>query len=272
MLDNRYLIDAHTHIYPAKIAEKATAAIGAFYDAGMRHDGTSEGLLESAARIGVDRCLVCSAATVGEQVTHVNDFLARECAAHPEFYGFGTLHPDMEAPEAELERLFSLGLHGVKLHPDFQHFAIDDPRMLPLYRRMTELGLPVLFHTGDRRYDYSHPAMVRRVCERVPGFRCIAAHFGGYTEWENVAESLAGVPGVWFDTSSTLFALPAERARELLDILGADRFFFGTDYPMWDHGGELSRFRALGLDEATETAILGENFARVFSLDVRKRT
>lgn len=266
LLDNMFLVNAHAHIFPQKIAEKAALAIGAFYDAEMSFPGLSEKLLADGEKIGVDRYLVCSSATTGDQVAHINDFIAAECAKHPAFYGFGTLHPDFPEPEAELERVVSLGLHGIKLHPDFQRFPIDDPRMIPLYRKMTELGLPVLFHTGDRRYHYSNPILLRHVCDQVDGFRCIAAHFGGYSEWENVPEALAGVPGVYYDTSSTLFELPVSRAVELIEQLGAENFFFGTDFPMWDHEGELKRFRSMQLKPETEKAILGENFRRVFGI------
>ena len=138
--------------------------------------------------------------------------------------------------------------------------------MIGLYRRMAALRLPVLFHTGDDRYDYSNPARLARVCEQVDGFVCIAAHFGGYSAWDVALEALRGVDGVYFDTSSSLFKLPAEQAREMIDQLGADRFFFGTDFPMWDHREELARFEALGLDEPVRRAILYENFVRTFHL------
>ena len=266
LLENNFVVNAHAHIFPQKIAEKAALAIGAFYDTEMSFPGLSELLLSDGAKIGVDRYLVCSSATTGDQVAHINDFIAAECTKHPEFYGFGTLHPDFPQPEAELERVVSLGLHGIKLHPDFQKFPIDDPRMIPLYRKMTELGLPVLFHTGDRRYHYSNPVLLRHVCDRVDGFRCIAAHFGGYSEWENVPEALAGVPGVYFDTSSALFELPVPRALELLETLGTENFFFGTDFPMWDHVGEMERFKNLRLSPEVERAILGGNFRRVFEI------
>ncbi len=264
------IIDAHTHIFPQKIADKAVGAIGEFYDIPMRHAGTSERLLASGSAIGVRRYLVCSTATRGDQVRNINDFIHAECAAHPEFYGFGTLHPDMESPSAELERVVSLGLHGIKLHPDFQRFDIDDSRMIDLYRRMAALHLPVLFHTGDDRYDYSNPARVARVCERVDGFVCIAAHFGGYSAWDLALDALRGVEGVYFDTSSSLFKLPIEQAREMIEQLGPERFFFGTDFPMWDHQEELARFEALALDEPVKRAILAENFQRVFPLSGRE--
>lgn len=260
------IIDAHCHIFPHKIAEKAVGAIGGFYDTTMFHHGESQSLLKSGAAIGVERYLVCSTATRGDQAAAINTFIAEECRKHPEFFGFGTLHVDTPHPEGEMERICALGLHGIKIHPDFQLFNIDDPRMIPLYRRAVELSLPVLFHTGDDRYDYSSPRRLAKVCDQVPGFVAIAAHFGGYRIWDQAAPVLKDYENVYFDTSSTLFALPAEVALEMMEKMGYHRFFFGTDFPMWDHAQELSRFEKLQLSEPDRHAVLAENFERLFHI------
>lgn len=254
------IIDAHAHIFPEKIASRAVASIGGFYDLTMHRQGTPEALLSSMGEAGVSRCLICSTATKPEQVRSINDFIYAQCRLHPEFVGFATLHPDMERPEEEVERILRRGYYGVKLHPDFQRFNIDDPAVYPLYR-LLEGRLPILFHTGDARYDYSAPARLARVSERFPELRCIAAHFGGYQRWE---EALAAYdsPNIFMDTSSTLFTLPVETAYRFFARYGVSRFFFGTDFPMWTHEGELARFDTLKLSAGDRKAILSENFRR----------
>ena len=57
------MIDAHCHIYPDKIAEKATRAIGAFYHIPMHYDGRMETMLREGAAAGIGRYLVFSVAT-----------------------------------------------------------------------------------------------------------------------------------------------------------------------------------------------------------------
>ena len=130
------IYDAHAHIFPAKIAEKATQSIGHFYDIPMHHLGSAEELLRRGGEIGISRYLVCSTATKPEQVEHINTFIHEQCELHPEFYGFATMHPDYAHIEEELDRALEMGLHGIKLHPDFQHFDIDAPEALPLYREL----------------------------------------------------------------------------------------------------------------------------------------
>lgn len=48
----------------------------------------------------------------------------------------------------ELDRIKALGLKGVKLHPDYQRFLVDDPRCIPIYEKISRLGLITVFHTG----------------------------------------------------------------------------------------------------------------------------
>lgn len=260
------IADAHCHIFPPKIAEKAVASIGSFYDIPMTGGaGLAEELLLSGAEIGVEKYLVCSTATVPSQVESINSFIADCCSRHPELLGFATLHPDYEGAAQELVRVKALGLRGVKLHPDFQRFNIDDPKAVEMYRHIEAQGLAVLFHTGDARYDYSSPQRLGRVAQLMPGLTCIGAHFGGYSRWDD-AERYLGQPNVYYDTSSALFELSPERATGLIRKFGSDRFFFGTDYPMWQHGEELERFMALPLTESEREDVLWNNFARLFGL------
>jgi len=265
------IIDAHTHIFPHKIAQKATDAIGAFYDIPMDSIGESQALLTSGQKIGVDLYLVCSSATTPAQTQHINDFIAQECTLHSEFFGFGTLHPEMENLEAEAARIASLHLHGIKLHPDFQKFDIDDQKAIDMYRICAKYDLPVLFHTGDDRYEFSSPKKLARALDAVPGMTAIAAHFGGYRRWQDATKYLLGRENVWFDTSSTLFALPKDDALEILNAFGYARFFFGTDHPMWDHEGELKRFLSLGLPKNMTDAIFYQNFERAFAAQLSDR-
>lgn len=259
-MEQQRIIDAHAHIFPQKIAQKAVASIGDFYDLDMHAPGTAEALLESGKKIGVERYLVCSTATKPSQVVSINDFIYEECQRHPEFVGFATLHPDMEDIGAEWERILQRGYYGIKLHPDFQEFNIDDPKAMEIYRR-AEGKLFILFHTGDNRYDYSAPRRLAKVCDRFPQLHCIAAHFGGYQRWQEAYECYES-PYIYMDTSSSLFTLDRETAYRFFDKFGYERFFFGTDFPMWTHEGEMERFSSLGLPPEARKQILAENFAR----------
>lgn len=253
------IIDFHAHIYPEKIAEKATKSISSFYEnTPMAWNGRCQELIESGKKIGVVKYIVHSTATKAEQVESINNFIIGECQKYPEFVGFGTMHPDYENFEQELERIHNAGLKGIKLHPDFQRFECDTPKMDDVYTKMAQLKMPVLFHVGDARYDFSGPKRILHVLEKHPDLIIIAAHFGGYTEWENSIKYLVG-KNVYFDTSSTFWKLPIEDAKKIIEAHGYEKFLFGSDFPMWDHSEELARFDKLELSPQQREAVLFGN-------------
>ncbi len=263
-MDHARIIDSHCHIFPEKIAAKATTAIGDFYGIPMDEVGSTERLLLEMDKAGIDLALVCSTATKPEQVSSINRFIHDSVeAAGGRFYGFGTLHQDMTDEEIgdELDRIIELGLHGIKLHSDFQRFYIDEERMLPVYREIAKRQLPVLFHMGDERTDFSSPERLRNVAHAVPELLSIAAHLGGYSVWDR-AEILAGEENVVFDCSSSLPMLTKERALWQIGLFGIDRIFFGSDFPMWKPNEEIERVHALGLGEEQEEMIFHRNFER----------
>ena len=261
------IINAHAHIYPEKIAAKATDTIGDFYDIKMEMPaGTAERLLEDGRRAGVTGYVVHSVATTAHQVRSINDFIKRECDAHPEFIGFITLHQDLseEEVEREVEMAIANNMRGVKLHPDFQKFNIDDEVAEKFYRAVSS-RLPILFHVGDDRYDYSNPHRLVKMAKKYPEVNFIAAHFGGYRCWDD-SEIYLGLDNVYFDTCSSLPFISTERAKELIDMHGADRFFFATDFPMWDTTTELERFNKIPLNDEQREMIFSKNIKKLLKI------
>ena len=259
-----HIIDIHAHVYPHKVAVKASTNIGNFYSINMNYDGTTECLLKAG---GADRFVIHSVATSPAQVQPINDFIAEEVQAHPDrFIGFASLHPDMENPGAELERALKMGLKGVKLHPDFQRFRTDSPEAIKLFQVCAENDAPVLMHTGDVRHNYSRPWMVPPVLDACKGkLKLVCAHFGGWSEWMVAARVLKGMD-IWVDTASSSFALSENQLRYLIGVYGEDRVIFGSDYPMWDPGEEAKTFQALGLGQEAEEKIFHRNLEKLLNL------
>ncbi len=265
------VFDAHAHIYPPAIAAKAVAAIGDFYSLTMNEDGTVDGLLSAWAECGelcAEKCLVHSTATTTHQVTKINDYISNTVKTHGDrLIGFGTLHPGLseEDTEKEVQRMLDEGLKGIKLHPDFQKFYVDAPEAQKLYRA-AEGKLPILFHAGDNRYDFSAPERIAKTAKAYPNLTVIAAHFGGYRHWDKVVDIYRGLDNVYYDTCSSLFALDKQEARGIINALGYEKFLFGTDYPMWRPVDELARFFALDLLDNQNEAIFSDNAYRLLNI------
>lgn len=259
------IIDAHTHIFPDKIATKASASIGDFYGIPMNSDASVGSLLELEKELGTSHMLVCSSALSPAQVTGINNFIAKEIGEHPEFVGFAAMHRDMEDFKEELIRVKNLGMKGVKFHHDMQQIDIDDPKQYPIYEAMEELGLALLLHMGDDRYDYSAPEKMVKVAKDFPKLKVLGAHFGGYRRWSDSIHN-PRLDNVYYDTSSSLFMMDAATAVRFIDHFGPDKFFFGTDFPMWEPKKEFERFMKLNLSDDVRQMILYDNFARVFDI------
>lgn len=269
-MKKHYIIDAHCHIYPEKIAQKATDSTNNFYGVAQApFHGTTNELLEQSEVSGVSKMLVQSVATTEKQVSSINHFIADEVKKHPDkFIGFGTLHPNSDDLKRDIEELISLGLLGVKLHPDIQNFKIDDYRCLKIYELCEKHNLPILMHTGDSRYDNSNPNRLLPVMEIYSDLTVIGAHFGGYSIWEEASKKLCSLPNLYVDTCSSFFALDKETALNIIRRYGAEKVIFATDYPMWSQQDELNYILSLGLTDDELECILSKNILKVLGLEV----
>jgi predicted TIM-barrel fold metal-dependent hydrolase len=261
------IIDSHVHIYPDKIAQKAAAGVGNFYEIPMRHDGTIKKLLELGEAAGIDRYLVHSVATKPEQTVSINNFIAESVKnSEGKFIGFATLHPDLPETEieAEVDRAVGMGLLGIKLHPDFQHFQLNGKRAMKLFEKI-EGRIPVLVHTGDHRYNYSNPDMVIDVLDAFPKLDFIGAHFGGWSIWEEAEQKLLH-KRMWVDCSSSIYSMSDKRLLELIRAWGAERVLYGSDYPMWSPADELAVIKRIALTDDERELILHKNIEKLLNL------
>ena len=179
-------------IFPPKIAEKASRSIGSFYNSPIQYKGSIEELIASGDRISVDYYIVHSTATKADQVCSINDFIIGSCREESRFIGFGTMHHGFPDIHGEFSRMQAGGLRGLKLHPDFQGIAATIPGSIPYTRNWRSVTCPFLSMPAINGTTFPAPSGSLRVLDRHPRLKMIAAHFGGYTEWEESLEHLAG--------------------------------------------------------------------------------
>ncbi len=267
MINGIYTIDAHCHIYPEKIAERAVAGTDGFYGLNSVYDGTVTDLLEKGTNAGIDHFIVQSVATSPKQVKSINEFIAESVEnSGGKFTGLGTLHPDSADIKGDIEHLLELGLKGVKLHPDIQAFKIDDYRCLKIYELCEQKKIPILMHTGDHRYDYSNFNRMLPILEIYTGLTVVGAHLGGWSVWDEAGEKLADINNFYVDCCSCFPFMEKEKAKELIRHFGAQKVLFGTDYPMWSYETEIEYLLSLGLDINEIKCILNSNAKKIFGV------
>jgi predicted TIM-barrel fold metal-dependent hydrolase len=171
-----------------------------------------------------------------------------------------------------------LGLIGAKFHPGIQAFYPNDRQFYPLYEKITELGVPALFHTGTNglgagkpggmgvKLDYSRPIYLDHVAADFPELTIIGAH----PAWPWHDEMLAIIghkSNVFMDLSgwSPKYVPKAiiDEARTRLQ----DRILFGSDYPFIMPERWLADFDSLeGFSPEVRQKILHDNAARILKL------
>lgn len=263
-------IDFHTHAFPDVLASRAIPTL-AHTGGGLISytDGTVSGLLQNMDKCGVSHAVLLNIAVKPGQQSHVNDFAAS--AVSDRIFPFGSIHPDDPDALNELERIKSLGLKGVKLHPEYQGFYADDPKLIPIYRKIASLGLITVFHAGhDIGYmppPKTTPERLARILPCFDGAPVVAAHMGGYMQWEAVIEKLCGLD-IYLDTSYTFGRILKPQAQKIVDLHTPDRILFGTDLPWNEAVTECRLIESLDLTQSEKNRIFYKNAAKLLDIDI----
>lgn len=258
------VIDFHTHVYPEKIAAKATKAIADFYNLEGGILGTAEMLLNEGRKVGVEKYVILPVAINPLNVRHLNEATIEETKLHKEFIGFGTIHAAMDNIMGEVEYIENMGLRGIKMHPDFQLFVIDDKRLFEMYDYLQD-KMPVILHTGDPRYNYSRPDKLKKVLDNFPRLTVIAAHLGGYGVFSEALEIL-GKTDCYVDISSSRMFMEEEEIYRYIHGYGADRILFGSDFPLWSPKDEFEALLKLKITDEEKEKIAYKNAERLLNL------
>lgn len=264
-------IDIHVHCFNPKIAEKAISVLEKTAGITPYTRGFTEQTIERFDEWGVDKGVLLPVATKPTQQKILNDWVAEQERTNSRFLAFGAVHPDAEDAFEELDRIVSLGLHGVKLHPDYQGFMVDEDRLDPLYDEIDKRGLPLILHAG---FDGLSPDLIHcppdralKLIKKHPNMKLIFAHLGGNYRWEEVLDTLAGIGGeVYFDTAFTSRDLPDDLMEKIIKKHGADRILFGSDCP-WDSSLDIkNKIMRLGLSDDDKEKIMGLNTVKLLGL------
>jgi predicted TIM-barrel fold metal-dependent hydrolase len=266
-------IDFHTHAFADKIAAKAVGVLKTHlteygYEDECYSDGTVADTVRYYKEHGIDKAVLMPIATKPSQHAVINNWAA-EHNNTDNFYCYGSVHPFGEETIEELVRIKELGLYGIKLHPDYQEFFADDPKVFPVYRKCAELGLPVLFHAGldaiSPETIHCTPQMELNVLEAVPELTAIFAHMGGNTLWADILKTVAG-KNCYLDTSYSLSWEDENLIRAIIKKHGSDKILFASDFP-WDTPERvITKLQRMSLDKDEYDNIFYKNALRLLGL------
>ena len=247
------IIDIHTHNFPDAIAPRAIASMVEM----LRHqfipfgDGTLACQLADAKANGIDRCVMCPIATKPSQADvilrsalEIRDGARGEEAARV-IIPLASVHPADPDFRAHLKAIADAGIPGIKLHPYYQGFRLDDPAVFPFFAAVRDLGRIVIAHCG---YDHGFlnvprccgPVEIAALLAAVPGLgtRFVAAHLGGREGNPPGATDMLLETGCLIDTACLEILQDDPDAIRVIETWPADRVVFGTDYP-WNRQRRL---------------------------------
>ena len=262
-------IDFHTHIYPDRVARSTVTAVRQRSGIDAYTDGTLEGLKKSMKGAGIDLSVVAAVATKPEQVASIHRWL--KTIRQPGIETLAAMHPADPLNPEKMKMLKREGFRGFKLHPDYQNFFVDDPRMYPMYEKVAAEGMFILFHAGmDRGLPHPVHATPKRLADvhrAVPGLCMIAAHLGGEDAYEETALHLLG-RDIYMDTSFVLRKMPGIFLEPFLREHPAERLLFASDSPWGDQKEELQFLLRLPyLTDADKEKICFSNAALLLGLE-----
>lgn len=307
-MGNDLIIDAHVHTYPtAAIGQQAlqgTGKSGSSGTVGELLDVMARGKISYAVLANMTPTYDMRMAALGnlptgaaraereKAETEINEKVidrmkrrnlwsctsARENPALVPLISIDLLQSPSEMQAEIVDKVKNHGAKGLKLHPVSNRFYPSDPRLWPAYQTVMELGLPILFHSGEgevagyTQSDYARPAKFEPVLQSFPKLVIILAHLGkGFLE-ESVSLALK-YDSVYFDTSAILSGTEiksgftsGEEAAKLIRTIGVNRVLFGSDWPWFDPLLALRQISSLDFSDEEKRMILGQNAANVFGL------
>ncbi len=270
--ENMKLIDMHCHVFPDQIAAHAINTLTQNCDYNPEVNATLGETIRIQKEWGCRQFVMLDIATSPQSVPTVNDFLI-EHNDNKHIFSFGTIHPEYRFFKEELARLEENGIKGIKFHPGYQNFIMDDPKMFPIYDEIFKRNMMILFHSGfDPAYadvDWCAPKRAKTLLRTFRKGRIILAHMGNCLGSDEVMRYLIG-EDVYFDVSMAYLHMGKMKMELLIKAHGPDHFLYATDCP-WSSGLKTQEtIASMNLLERDKEKIFYKNAARILDIDERE--
>lgn len=256
------MIDFHMHAYPDHLAKRVIGNLSERFNYHLSGDGTITDVCRVLNETGVDKGVILPIASRPEHQKHVNDFAAGVMGRL--LYAFGSLHPYAADIEDEMKRIMELGLRGVKFHPHYQGYDINDPKAVEAYMLCVKMDMPFLIHCGK---DTGHPGKQNasydktiQIIPHIEGSKAILAHLAVNGEYDLLDDRVLG-RDVYMDTAM-LQRFSTEQISIIVKKHGANKLIFGSDYPFGFPGEQINILKNCEID-ADELSLIMEKNAQV---------
>lgn len=279
-------VDTHVHLEMDSSGHRALPEV--FFEASAKYFKTAERTpsIDRIAEVyrGHRMAAVVFTVDARTQLQHapnsIDDLVAGCLRNNDVLLPFGSVDPWLgtEAITEAQRQAEELGVRGFKFHPTVQGFDPSDSQHYPLWDALEEIGLPLIFHTGQNgmgagtpgggglKLKYSNPLLLDDVAADFPQLPIIMAHPS--VPWQDEAISIAThKSNVYIDLSGwSPKYFPQALVRSANNILST-KLLFGTDYPLITPEKWLTAFADLPIKDEVRPQILKHNAAALLGLD-----
>ncbi len=278
------IIDFHTHVFPPSIKKNRSQYIDSdpcfamLYSNKEAKLATAEELIESMDKVGIDISVILNTGwTTHELCVETNDYILESVARYPErLIGFCAVQPQSpEAATAEIERCANGGIRGVgEMRSDMQLFDLgDEEATKPIVEALRKHKLILLTHASEPvGHDYPGKGLITPdrlypFITNFPDLTIVCAHWGGGLPfYALMPEVKQAMKNVFFDTAASPFLYSPQVYNQVIQLVGADKILFGSDYPLLAQTRLLQEINSTDLPEEAKSLILSGNARRLLSI------
>lgn len=278
------IIDIHTHLFPDKVRSDRESYFSSepsfellYSSPSSRLVGVDE-LVSAMDANHIDKCVVFGFPWHTSDTCRMhNDYIIEAVQKHPgRLIGFGCFDPLSVEAARETERCLNAGLSGIG-ELAFYRSGIPEQaleHLAPVMQICRQHDRPIMLHTNEpvgHEYPGKTPntlAQIYRLIQRFPKNLIILCHWGGGLFFfsllkKGVKEALRNV---YFDTAASPFLYERAVYRIGIDLVGAGKILFGSDYPLLSPKRYFSELQEAGLTADERSSICGLNAARLLKI------
>ena len=247
----------------------------------VREDGTISALKETMDVCSIDKavCFAPFAEQYNDDGRNQNRWLYEQIRNDSSFFAFGTVDFSKNNLKDQTQEIYEFGFDGIKMHPSFQNFKIDDDKACEVYEVAEKYGLPISFHTGVHwnRLKNDHVLLYDEISHRYPGLKICMEHVGGYSFFSdavavmcnNRGKIYAGLTSVFDRDANRLWYLGKEKVKDLIWLTDVDQCIFGLDFP-YNSSDKIAEAMKI-MHECIDEMNLGENaIEKIFGGNLKK--
>ena len=209
----------------------------------VRQDGTVQELEKFLDECQIDKavCFAPFASYFNAGAESPNRWMYEQIKNKDRLMAFGTIDFSKDNLKEQTEEIYEMGLAGIKMHPAFQKFKVDEDRACQVYEIAEKRGLPISFHTGIHWHRISsyNTLLYDEVAYKYPELKICMEHAGGYSFFNeavavmcnNPGRVYAGLTSVFDKEMNKFWYLGKEKVKELIWLTGEENCIFGLDFP-----------------------------------------